>query len=339
MTRPLSERKQNDMLSLLQNGSSVRDVANRLHVSKSSVQRFREKHFPDAKLAVGGRPRKMTSRMERSAVINLTRGKVGNARDAAKQVRDVYGVDVSDVTVCRALHRAGLHSRLKEKKPHLSKQNIKARLEFAKKYQYWTTDDWRRVIFSDESKINRFCSDGRVWCWTHDLEELSERTVIPTVKHGGGSIMVWGSMSIHGPGMIHRIEGRLNQHGYQRLLEEYLYGTIQKFNLDPTEVIFQQDNAPIHTSRSMKQWFSTQPFTLLSWPAQSPDLNPIEHLWAILKRRLNRYDSPAKGIIELWARVRETFSSITSDDCRRLIESMPRRVEAVLEAKGKWTSY
>jgi transposase len=84
-------------------------------------QVFQEKHFPDAKLIVGGRPRKMTSRIERSVVINLTRGKIGNARDVAKQVRDVYGVDVSDVTVCRALHRAGLHSRLKEKKPHLSK--------------------------------------------------------------------------------------------------------------------------------------------------------------------------------------------------------------------------
>ena len=76
MTRPLSERKQNDMFSLLQNGSSVRDVANRLHVSKSSVQRFREKHFPDAKFAIGGRPHKMMSKMERSAIINLTTSQI-----------------------------------------------------------------------------------------------------------------------------------------------------------------------------------------------------------------------------------------------------------------------
>ena len=89
----------------------------------------------------------------------------------------------------------------------------------------------------------------------------------------------------------------------------------------------------------MKQWFSRQPFGVLSWPAQSLDLNPIENLWTILKRRLNRYDTPPKGILELWSHVEETFPSITVDDCKRLIESMPRRIAAVLKSKGKWTKW
>ena len=151
--------------------------------------------------------------------------------------------------------------------------------------------------------------------------------------------MIWGCMCIHGLGMMYRIEGRLNQHGYQKILEEHLYGTIQKYNLDASEVIFQQDNAPIHCSNSMKQWFSRQPFGVLSWPAQSPNLNPIENLWAILKSRLNRYDTPPKGILELWSCVEETFPSITVDDCKRLIESMPRRIAAVLKSKEKWTKW
>ena len=82
-------------------------------------------------------------------------------------------------------------------------------------------------------------------------------------------------MCIHEPGMMYRIEGCLNQNGYQKILNEHIYGTIQKYNLDASEVIFQQDNAPIHSSNSMKRWFSRQPFGVLSWPAQSPDLNPI----------------------------------------------------------------
>jgi hypothetical protein len=60
--------------------------------------------------------------------------------------------------------------------------------------------------------------------------------------------------------MMYRIEVRLNQHGYQKILEEHLHGTIQKYNLDASEVIFQQDNAPIHSTISMKQWFSRQHF-------------------------------------------------------------------------------
>ena len=89
----------------------------------------------------------------------------------------------------------------------------------------------------------------------------------------------------------------------------------------------------------MKQWFSRQPFSVLSWPAQSLDLNPIKNLWAILERRLNRNDIPPKKILELWSRVEETFHSIIVDDWKRLIEPMPRRIAIVLKSKGKWTKW
>jgi transposase len=188
----------------------VREIANSLHVGKSSVHSLRRKHFPDAKLSIGGRPRKLTSAMERSCVTSVTRGKVSTTREATKQVQEVFGVQVSEVIVRRALCRAGLQSHVKEKKPHLSSNNIKALLEFAIKYQHSTIDDWSDVIFSYETKINRFSSFGRVWCWVRDPQELSERIVIPTVKHGDNYVIIWGCMCIHRPGMMYRIEGRLN---------------------------------------------------------------------------------------------------------------------------------
>jgi transposase len=83
----------------------------------------------------------------------------------------------------------------------------------------------------------------------------------------------------------------------------------------------------------LQEWFSRQCFTLLPWPTQSPDLNPIEHLWAILKRQLNRYEKPPKGMIELWDRIVEVFYSIPSNDCRRLVKSMPCQIAAVIAAK------
>jgi hypothetical protein len=281
----------------------------------------------------------MTRAMERFCILEVTRGKIGTATDACRQLKKDFGVQVSANTVRRALCRHGLRAQVKKKKPQLSRKNIKDRLEFAIAHQYWTINDWSRVIFSDESKINRFCSDGMSWCWIRDSEQLSSRTVSQTVKHGGGGIMIWGSMSIHGPGVVCKVEGRINQHQYREILEQNLFQTIHKFHLDPSSIFFQQDNAPVHTTKMLMEWFSQQCFTLLPWPSQSPDLNPIEHLWAILKRALNRYDHPPSGMVELWDRIVEIFYSITSDDCRRLVESMPCRIASVIKAKGKWTKY
>ena len=73
---------------------------------------------------------------------------------------------------------------------------------------------------------------------------------------------------------------------------------------------------------------------LLDWPAQSPDLNPIEHLWVHIKRKLNEYPTPPKGVWEIWDRAAEVWNNIEPEVCQNLIESMPRRVEAVIKAKG-----
>ena len=108
---------------------------------------------------------------------------------------------------------------------------------------------------------------------------------------------------------------------------------------DPSKYIFQHDNDPKHRAKSIQDWIANQHFEVLEWPPQSPDLNPIEHIWCHLKRRLNSYDSAPKGILALWERVETEWNKIGSDLCVYLIESMHRRVEAVLRAKGGWTKY
>ena len=77
----------------------------------------------------------------------------------------------------------------------------------------------------------------------------------------------------------------------------------------------------------------------MDWPAQSPDLNPIEHLWGCLKRRFAEHENPPNGIYELWERVQVEWDRIRVEECQKLIESMPRRVQAVLRAKGGYTKY
>ena len=175
--------------------------------------------------------------------------------------------------------------------------------------------------------------------WKKAGEGLSDRLVDGTVKFGGSSLMVWGCMLWDGPGYACKIDGRMDGDLYVKILEEDLKASIDYYNKNPQKVVFQQDNDPKHTSKTAKTWFQNSDLEVMDWPAQSPDLNPIEHLWSHLKKKLGEYQSPPAGILELWERVEKEWNNIPASVCQDLIESMPRRVAAVLAAKGGHTKY
>jgi len=136
-----------------------------------------------------------------------------------------------------------------------------------------------------------------------------------------------------------KIEGMMDQHLYKQILEDELLRTIIWYHMDANRVIFQQDNDSKHKARSVQERLKEQPFEVLEWPPQSTDLNPIEHLWATLKRRLNEYERPPNGMIELWERIQTEWDKIDKEVCARLIESMASRINAVWKSKGMWTDY
>ena len=95
-------------------------------------------------------------------------------------------------------------------------------MEFVTCYKDWTVDDWYKVIWSDEMKINHLGSDGRLWCWKGHGEKFSNRTCQPTVKGGGGLLMVWGCMTVEGIGYLTRIEGNMDAELYCKILHDEL---------------------------------------------------------------------------------------------------------------------
>jgi hypothetical protein len=241
--------------------------------------------------------------------------------------------------VHNSLKVAGLKAVVKKKKPFLSQRHRKARMDFALAHQHWTVEDWKKVVWSDETKINRLGSDGRKWVWKKAGESLSDRLVEGTLKFGGGSLMVWGCMLWDGVGDACKIDGRMDGDLYIKILEEDLQSHINYYGKSADDVIFQQDNDPKHTCKKAQTWFQDNDFKVLSWPAQSPDLNPIKHLWDHLKRKLAGYEVAPKKMLELWERVEVEWNKIDAEVCQNLIESMPRRVAAVLKAKGSHTKY
>ncbi|KAG0804377.1 hypothetical protein G6F20_012558 [Rhizopus arrhizus] len=184
---------------------------------------------------------------------------------------DDIGKKVGVETVRRALRKAGLGAIEKPKKPLLSAKNIRNRLSWYITHKDWTVDDWKRVIWSDETKINRFNSDGRTWTWIRSGESLKSHHVKMTVKHGGGNIMLWSAITYAGVGWMCKINGNMDKTLYKEILEDELERTIEygvnRLGFERHQVIFQHDNDPKHTSKVVKEYLQKQSYTVLQWPA------------------------------------------------------------------------
>uniref|UniRef100_A0A9J7XU79 Tc1-like transposase DDE domain-containing protein n=1 Tax=Cyprinus carpio carpio TaxID=630221 RepID=A0A9J7XU79_CYPCA len=150
------------------------------------------------------------------------------------------------------------------------------------------------------------------------------------------SVMVWGAMSSAGVGPLCFLRSKVNTAVYQEVLEHFMLPAADQLYGD-ADFIFQQDLAPAHSAKATSTWFKDHGIPVLNWPANSPDLNLIENLWGIVKRKM-RYARP-KNAEELKATIRATWALITPEQCHRLIDSRPRRIAAVIQAKGAPTKY
>ena len=337
--RPLSADTRRTIIFMLEAGNTCCKIATKLDVGRSTVSELRSQITTLPEKSVGGRPPKLTATDRRHMTRLITTGKVDTAPQLKRQLTNITNTTICTQSIQNGLKKESMVARVKAKKPLLRPRHIKQRLEFAQKYEHWTEEDWARVIWSDETKVNRLGSDGRKWVWKKSGAPLTSQHVNSTVKFGGGNVMIWGCMTVHGVGYMCRIEGRMDGSLYEEILEDHVLETVEYYGMDRENFIFQQDNDSKHKSKKAQKWFKTHNVELLDWPAQSPDLNPIEHLWVHLKKKLGEYERAPVGMLELWERVQVEWDKIEPEVCHNLIESMPRRVAEVVKAKGGHTKY
>ncbi len=150
------------------------------------------------------------------------------------------------------------------------------------------------------------------------------------------SVMIWGAMSSAGVGPLCFLKSKVNADIYQDILEHFMLPSADKLYGD-ADFIFQQDLAPAHTAKGTKSWFNGHGVTVLDCPANLPDLNPIENICSIVKRKMR--DTRPNNADDLKDTIKATWASLHLSSGHRLITSMPRHIDAVIHAKGDQTKY
>ena len=181
--------------------------------------------------------------------------------------------------------------------------------------------------------------DGGERTWRRAHEKYHKDCITSTVKFGGGGIMFWGCFTWWGVGPLIPINGTMDSDVYIDILAKYFIPWVQPLVEQHAGLIFQQDNAYVHTSFFSKWWMTSHSFHVLDWPAHSLDFNPIENLWDIIDTHVRKRRIQPKNIDELAAAVIEEWNNIPIETIHNLIESMPQRIQAGIDAKGWHTKY
>ncbi|KAG2189850.1 hypothetical protein INT46_011682, partial [Mucor plumbeus] len=212
-------------------------------------------------------------------------------------------IDMSLSGVRKLLKRMGFKPRRKIKTNFISKKNKPLRLAWAKKHQHLTVDQWRQV--------NLWGSDGNSYYWSDGGDILQPYQTEPHVEGDGRSVLFYCCITANGPGYGTTVMGgSLDSIVYVDILQTSLLDTLGYYDMDRNVIRFQD------------------------WPAQSPDLSPIEHVWYQLKRRLNTYPTRPSTKEELKARITSEWYKFTKNDCLKYIDSMPARIKAVIRSGG-----
>ncbi len=247
---------------------------------------------------------------------------------------------ISERTTRRTLKQMNYSSRRPHRVPLLSDKNRKRRLQFTQAHQNWTIEDWKNVAWSDESRLLLRHSDSRVRIWRKEHESMDPSCLVSTVQAAGGGVMVWGIFYWHILGPLVSIEHLLNTTAYLSIVADHVHPFMTTV-YPCSEGYFQQDNAPRHKAQIISDWFleHDNEFTLLKWPPQSPDLNPIEHLWDVVEREIRILDVQPTNLQQLCDAIISIWTKISEECFQHLVESIPQRIKAVLKAKGGPTRY
>ncbi len=243
------------------------------------------------------------------------------------------GQRISDQTVRNRLHENGLHSRRPARGPILTQEHRRVRLDFGQDLRHWQLRHWSPFLSIDESRFHVSTCDPRVRVWRRAGERYADSNIVEYDRYGGESMMVWGGICLDGRTDLLVIDGGALT--AVRYWDEVLEPVVRPFAgaLDQ-DFALMHDNARPDTGRVVQVYLQQEGIEVMEWPARSLDLNPIEHLWDILQRRVSGRQNPPTTVQALTAALREEWDGTSQVSVRRLMRSMPRRCRKCIQSRG-----
>jgi len=333
-TSPLTLLERAAAAALVTDHQPVDVVAAKLQTTPKTVRRWsqvtEDEDDVEGAHRAGRKPKLSSEQME--AIVNMA---IDTPKTTPREIKHELDLDCSARTVRRVLDEAGLFGRITRVAPPLKEEHIKKRLAFAEGYGNWTLQQWNTVLWSDEMSI-RVGPQGQHYCQRLINTEWFPTHVVEKEKHAA-KVHVWACFS--GDGGVRGIEvfeDNLDSELMLAILKKHLLQSASTWQAGK-QWWFQQDNDPKHKSKLVQGWISSKGIDCLDWPPYSPDLNPIENLWASLKKRVETEN--ARTTAELKEAVIKHWSSTDDELIAKLVESIPRRLEAVVRNHGLMTGY
>ena len=318
---------------------SIRLIARKLRIAKSTVHdtitRYKDTGDHNDRIR-SGRPKVTTSAEIHYMRLMSKRNRRLTAPEIRADFNRNHSKEISLTTTKRVLRSGNLLGRVAVRKPFLRRINRLKRLQWGQKCNNWTYNDWSKVLWTDESKFQIFGQNRRIYVRRSPSEKMLPECIVPTLKHGGGSVMVWGCFSGSGIGDLVRIDGIMKKEEYKEILETHAIPS--GLRLNGPGFIFMQDNDPKHTSKLCRSYIKDKEncgdLKYMDWPSQSPDLNPIEMLWDHLDREVRKKCPTSKE--SLWTALQESWNAISSQTIQNLLFRMPRLAREVIKTKGNF---
>ena len=307
-------------------------IAARVGLTRATVNRILKRHAATGSLVPGkssGAPRKTTSRQDRALLRMARQDRFLSARALMAQMRNRYGMRASRTMVNNLLLSRGYRAYRPTTKPLLTANHRRLRLELAQRWRNLTVAHWQHVIFGDESRFELHPVDGRLKVRTSGqgarligsklVEVLSTYGELSTITPNPLLCSLMDISPVCSIGAF-----------WKHLSARHYFGVNYRY---------QDDNATPHRARVVLDFLQQGNVTTMEQPPRSPDCNPIEHLWDELGRAISFMDNPPQNLDELCQALLDKWAQIPVQGLQRLVASMPRRLAAIIAARGKNTRY